>query len=280
MSPRRSRAKAYLFIWLLALIGMGLAVFFILDAQYYGFLALRAGEAPGYEPAPVPGSPPGEFSRTNTTLRNSIVLVLTLERGTKKILGYGTGFIAHPGYVATNRHVVTAGDTQSSEALDVVVVDAQKRELPALGIDLASPEAGKESGDLALIRIDDVSIPPLYLMDSLPAENGQMSGLDLQTIGFGFDGTYNAVKNVQSMPLSKGVLSRFDPDLDLFVTSGLDARHGNSGGPVFVVRDGSVLGVVTAKSAEDRAGETTFVIPINRLKTLIREVCGSDRPAS
>ncbi len=273
MTVTKSRVKAYFVVATVALVGFALAVFFILDADYFFLMKARgaAGRAPGAA-AESPTAPPGDFSKSSSSLKSSVMLVLVMEKGTRNILAYGTGFVAQPGWVATNRHVVTLEEKYRPEDVDVVVVDEKKGEWPALGVELATPAAGKDSGDLAVIHIEDQSIPPLYLMDSAPAENGQFTGADVQTMGFGFDGTYDNVKTAQAAPLSKGVLSGFNKDMDLFTTSGLDARKGNSGGPVFLVRDGSVIGVVVAKAAKEEAGQTTFVIPVNRLRDLLKEV--------
>ena len=72
---------------------------------------------------------------------------------------YGSGFIVHPHYIITNRHVV-----EHSDGLLVSLESDSKRTYPATVVQI-SEEPGP---DLAVIRCDSLSAPPLRLCAMAP----------------------------------------------------------------------------------------------------------------
>lgn len=170
----------------------------------------------------------------------------------------GTGFLveAEGVHVLTNDHIAAA-------ATDLRVVLPGGREVPAkvIGRDLRL--------DLALLAIDVPRLTPLPLGDSDSLHVGEW----IVVLGNAFG---------DEVSVTAGLVSATGRDAAASLVPGramgfrtflqTDARihRGNSGGPVLDTA-GHVIGVAVATG--DRAGELSFVVPINRVK----EVLGSLR---
>lgn len=163
----------------------------------------------------------------------------------------GSGFVVAEGVVVTNAHVV-AGMPEPG-----VQVGGEGRFLPAR-IVVFDPER-----DLAVLAVDD--------LDALSLTVGEdASAGDLVAVaGFPGDGPYEVVAGrVREQLTAVGADIYGDPGVRREVYSLYSTvRPGNSGGPV-LAEDGSVVGVVFARSTTDsatgyalRVGELTDVLP-------------------
>ncbi len=194
-------------------------------------------------------------------LRQSIVLVLVPNcDGTGT--GNGTGFVVKPGFVATAAHVIA----------DYYNCGSEIRLVDSFGVEHAAAADGRsEADDLALLRISATAIPQLTLTDSRQYQ--EISDLvEVVTIGYPLVGAASAYDSAAVS--GEGNISRFDPDNNRFVTSGLNVNPGNSGGPVFLREDWSVVGVASAKMDVTIGEGIGYVIPINIFKQFFFDTTG------
>ncbi len=177
-------------------------------------------------------------------VQQSIVLLKTATRDGND-QGLGTGFVIDSsGLVVTARHVI--GDGR-----DISVELPNNRRARVTEVFASSGQL-----DLAIVRIDDHSLPPLQL----GTREQIVQGLDVVTVGHP-RGYRNSVVD--------GLISgRRSIDGISMLQLAMPVEPGNSGGPV-VDRQGRVLGVVTMKStASDNLG---FAIPIDVLQDLLAD---------
>ncbi len=156
-------------------------------------------------------------------VRKSLVVVRATDRAGDEA-GFGAGFaVDQPGLIATARHVI--GDGR-----DFVV------ELPdGTTAKVVEVFASSSQLDLAIIRIDDKSLPPLPLstgdiaMQAPLIALGHPLGRHNQMASGAYSGNHE-IDGVQMMELAMPI------------------EPGNSGGPV-LTSDGQVVGMVTMKSS-------------------------------
>jgi len=171
----------------------------------------------------------------------SLVVIRSTDR-TGSELGLGTGFvISSDGLIATAWHVI--GDGR-----EIRVELADGRTLPVTTVHASSSQM-----DLAIIRVEQIDLPPLQL--SLEGRTPQ--GREIVALGHP-EGFRNAIVS--------GVISGYqDIDGVEMLQLAMSIERGNSGGPV-LDRQGNVVGIVTRKSAlEDKIG---FAIPVRLLRDL------------
>ena len=177
-------------------------------------------------------------------IQRSVVLLKTSTRNGSDH-GIGAGFVIdHGGLVVTARHVI--GDGR-----EITV------ELPGNRTSKVT-EVFASSGrlDLAVVRIEDHTIPPL----EIGTADLIVDGLEIVALGHprGFrnsvvDGLISGQREIDGISM---------------LQLAMPVEPGNSGGPV-VDRRGRVVGVVTMKStASDNLG---FAIPVNILSELIAD---------
>lgn len=154
-------------------------------------------------------------------LKSLVVVRATNRAGDES--GFGTGFAVHqPGLIATARHVI--GDGR-----DFVVELPDGSTAPVLEVFASSSQL-----DLAIIRIDNTSLPPLPLSSEDIAEKrplvalGHPRGKRNQMASGVFSGIH-AIEGIGMLELAMPI------------------EPGNSGGPVLTT-DGQVVGLVTMKS--------------------------------
>ena len=191
------------------------------------FAALTPASA---RPVPLP---------SNGQLRNA---VLTAGPSTVKVEGNGcgvlqegSGFVAAPGLVVTNAHVV-AGIAEPRVQIGTTV--------KATSVLLFDP-----SFDLAVLRVPGLTVPTLRL-DPTPVDRGAQAAV----LGFPGGGPFTVD--------AAGVMATFEAQgrdiyghgLTVRKVYELDARvrPGNSGGPL-VLPNGEVVGVVFSRSTVDPA---------------------------
>ncbi len=250
MARRETPLGVKLLLFFLFLIGLTLNVLVILDVTWlHSYLILRDETAVTAQAA--------ELDR----LRRGIVLVLVPTcDGTGT--GNGTGFVVKPGLVATAAQVIADNHTCDS---DIRLVDS-------LGVEHAAVAAGYSAADdLALLRITATDIPQLSLADSRQYQ--EISDVvEVVTIGHPLIGLASAYN--KASVLGAGSISRFDPGKERFVTSGLNTNPGNSGGPIFLRENWSVVGVASAKMDVTIGEGIGYAIPINIFKQFFFETTG------
>lgn len=179
--------------------------------------------------------------------------------------GLGSGFVvSERGEIATNAHVVTAGEGRSIERADDVYVrfaDGNQVAARIVGFDPFS--------DVALLRVNPkgLTLRPLPLGSAERIEVGD----PVAAIGSPFG---------DEQSLSVGVVSALDRSIDSltgFTTSGAiqtDAaiNSGNSGGPLLDA-SGRVLGINS--QIRTRAGDGTgvgFAVPVDTVKRSLEQL--------
>ncbi len=181
-------------------------------------------------PQALIGRPTRQITRSHAVRRAgaSVVRVLGSACGTGL---EGSGWVAAPGEVVTNAHVVAGeGDT-------VVQVDGQSPELPAqvIGFDTHN--------DIAVLRVAGLDLPPLPLASDPPA------GRAAAILGYPRDGPFDVrsgrigatESRLAPDAFGKGAVQRLLTPLRGFV------RPGNSGGPMIDAR-GRVVATVVAET--------------------------------
>jgi S1-C subfamily serine protease len=181
---------------------------------------------------PLPeGSPPSAAIAREPGVRaasRSVVRVLGTACG---LAIEGSGWVAEPGVVVTNAHVV-AGEHDTT-----VEIDGHEPELSAYAI------AFDPVDDIAILRVPGLSLPSLTLASSAPANHAGA------ILGYPENGPLDArpVRIGRTQPIvtddayGRGPVSRLLTPLRGLV------RPGNSGGPL-VGRDGRVLTTVFAST--------------------------------
>ena len=169
----------------------------------------------------------------------------------------GTGFLveANGVYVITNDHIASA-----STELRVVLPDRSEVAAKLLGRDTRL--------DLALLSIDVPRLTPLPLGDS----NNLAVGEWLVVLGDPFGDDVTASAGIVSATGREGAGSLAAGRMmgyRTFIQTDARIHRGNSGGPV-IDTAGQVVGVAVATG--DRLTETSFVIPIERVREVIGQL--------
>ena len=157
--------------------------------------------------------------------------------------GKGTGFLvdAARGWLITNAHV--AGHSPSE--LTVKWADGQKSKATAIYVD---PHV-----DVAVLAVDPLDArkhPAARLACGPYPSAGHPVGVLGHPIGF----RYNASRGIVS-----GATSRFGQDLILMDAA---VNHGNSGGPVFSLESGAVIGIATLTMNTEEVHGITLAVPM------------------
>lgn len=258
------------FLALIFIIGIGINIFVVLDAEKLHWLILPDKEKIGGGGNP----PPPELNNFVADARKSILFIQVYGQD-NKLACVGTGFIIKPGYVATNAHVITCKQTNVAKFR---LKDHTGGEHVAKIAGVSSQRGNAE--DLAVLRIVDTSLPTLKLTDS--AEYEVRAGDEVFTVGYPLPGIASSV-DMASMS-NVGRISQFSNEKDMFIVNGMQPNAGNSGGPVFVLAEGKlagVLGIVVSgvRGNVPGVGEVAgveYVIPINRMKNFFRMKIGEN----
>jgi S1-C subfamily serine protease len=150
----------------------------------------------------------------------------------------GSGWIARPGLVVTNAHVVAG---QDDTEVDFGGDDDDGRDATAVHYD--------PGNDLAILRVDGLGGRPLPLADE------PRDGADAAVLGFPENGPYATTAarvGATEVILSEDSYGRGPVPRELTSLRG-QIRSGNSGGPV-VDADGRVVATVFASTVGDKAG--------------------------
>jgi len=178
----------------------------------------------------------------------------------------GTAFVVKPGYVATAAHIF--GEGQQPCAGPIRLVDYK-------GLEHAATLQGVSADDdLALLKLDDATLPALRLANASNYESPD-AVVRLVTIGYPLIQEGASARDSASIS-GEGSLSRFMRDRNVFVTSGLNLNPGNSGGPIFIRDDWTVLGIARAKLPNTIGDGIGFVASIRSFENFFREKTGQE----
>ncbi len=201
----------------------------------------------------------------------------------------GTGFVVGNGtLVATNAHVVPdVLDAASGETLLVQAVSgtagAQRR--------LAKTAAKDKSHDLALLRIEGTPLPAMTLQTAGPVREGQ----SVAFTGFPIGGVLGlspvthrgiisaitpiALPSATANQLNEQVIKRLKSGTFEVYQLDATAYPGNSGGPLFEMEKGEVIGIInmvfvknTKESILSHPSGISFAVPVLYLQELLRDV--------
>ncbi|WP_207682128.1 S1C family serine protease [Desulfonema magnum] len=261
MSRGQPTGMVKFFLFMVFLIGIGLNTFVILDAEHFRWII----------------RPPNDISTVDLSkfvpeAKKSILLVVAIGCD-NKACGTGTGFVIQPGYVATNAHVAACGAQCKKFALQ----DYKGMKHVATLEGITSRRGTAE--DLAILKINDTSLPPLQLADSAEYEVDH-DGDAIFTIGYPLLGIASSADKASVS--DEGRIAQFSTDHDMFIANGMQPNPGNSGGPVFLANEKKVVGlIVSGVRGEVQGVEVAgveYVIPINRMKNFFQQITGQDLP--
>lgn len=175
----------------------------------------------------------------------------------------GSGFIiSDDGYIITNYHVISYAVVYDGD-LTVLMHDGSTHEATVVGY--------LESNDIAVIKIEAEGLKPVALGDSdkiLVGETVYAIGNPLGELEYTI--TDGIVSAQDRMITTKDEITNAKTSINMFqITAAVNA--GNSGGPVYNSR-GEVIGVVTAKYADEGIEGLGFAIPINDAVSIAKQI--------
>lgn len=183
------------------------------------------------EPSPAPRVPVAAGPQVRAAVRAAAPSVLRITSVGCGRITSGSGFVAAPGLVITNAHVVAGvdrplvQDSRGSRRTSVVLFD------PRL--------------DVAVLRTSGLAGAPLTLMRGV-AGRGQVGAVLGYPGGGPFVAQPGAVRSVFENAVGRDIYSRDLVSRDVYQLDS-SVHPGNSGGP-FVSSNGQVIGVVFASS--------------------------------
>jgi S1-C subfamily serine protease len=223
-------------------------------------------------------------------IKPSIVVVGTyLKTRSPAFVMRGTGFVVGNGtLVATNAHVVPENLDSANGEILVIQATAGHGLLQQRP---AKATAGDKSHDLALLRIDGPPLPALVLQSGGPVREGQSVAFTGFPIGsvLGLSpvthrGIISAITPIvlpsaKANQLNEKVIKRLKSGtFEIYQLDGT-AYPGNSGGPLFEMEKGEVIGIInmvfvkgTKESVLSHPSGISFAIPVLYLQELLREV--------
>jgi S1-C subfamily serine protease len=205
-------------------------------------LPIRAGGQPGNQPLPppVPSSTPAasasepspaRSSATGDPIRDALLSVAVVACR----VGHGSGFVASPGLLVTNYHVIADEAIEDLAALFFDPVSHAETRYP-VSLVVEDPER-----DLAILALD-ASLPPLPGCDGFEHSNGhRVVVIGSPGIGPHGERLENVVTDGRLGPVYR------DADAPPRWSLSTTLNPGNSGGPVLDAATGAVLGVTVAK---------------------------------
>ncbi|MBE6958886.1 MAG: trypsin-like serine protease [Ruminococcaceae bacterium] len=207
-------------------------------------------------PVPTDGLTPGQVHAQN---RNSVVAIAN-QGVTTNIFGQttetasaGSGFvISEDGYIVTNYHVIEGATT-------LTVITNNEDEYPAtvVGYD--------EQNDFALIKVETSGWTPVKLGSSddlIVGDQVVAIGNPLGEITNSLTVGYISVKD-RDVTIEGSIINMLQTDAAI--------NPGNSGGPLFNMK-GEVIGITTAKYADEAVEGISFAIPIDDVADMINEL--------
>jgi S1-C subfamily serine protease len=201
-------------------------------------------KAPSVAPPPLAEVVPDRVMNTAEIVQryeSSVALI----KGKK---GSGTGFIARPGIIATNSHVIDGERVKDLEVRFPSAPEKQQGPYPAKVI------YQDKDRDLALLRVA-TDLAPVRVAEKYKFRKGE----DVTVIGNPGVGGQMILENA----ISRGIVSSMTKiNQHSFLQLGIAINPGNSGGPVFDPK-GRVIGVVTLKTTQQEG--LAFAVPAEDL---------------
>ncbi len=165
----------------------------------------------------------------------------------------GSGFvISDQGEVVTNAHV--AAPYGAKAKLTVETIDGKTYGARLIGIDVAS--------DLALLKIDTHSIPPLIMADERRLHLGEETWAVGNPLDIGISVTRGTISSIGSMRMGFN-------QVESYVHSDAYITHGSSGGPLLNVL-GKVVGVSAVGYNEEKG--QGYSIPSSMARLVIEQL--------
>lgn len=222
-------------------------------------------------------------------IKPSIVVVGTYEKTrSPAFIMRGTGFVVGNGtLVATNAHVVPDSlDSANGEILVIQVLSGRdgRQQRPAKTV------ANDKSHDLALLRIEGPPLPAVVLQTGGAVREGQ----SVAFTGFPIGGVLGlspvthrgiisaitpiALPGATANQLNAKVIKRLKSGtFEVYQLDGT-AYPGNSGGPLFEMEKGEVIGIInmvfvkgTKESILSQPSGISFAVPVSYLQELLRD---------
>lgn len=170
------------------------------------------------------------------------------------VSGVGSGVVLdRNGHVVTNRHVI-----HQAQRLSLADSNGKRFEATLLG--------GDQLADIAVLRVENSTLPPATLGDSDQLEVGQLAIAIGNPYGFILGGptvTTGVVSGINRQIHAENLL------LDNLIQTDAAINPGNSGGPLVDI-GGHVIGINTATIPF--AQGIGFAIPINTVKDIASEI--------
>lgn len=224
-------------------------------AGTYGFPQIFVDGEPDAESVSEPVA--AEVEAAAEAARQSVVRVEGAACGR---ISSGSGFIASPGFVVTNAHVVAGVGTP------VVVRGSEKHR--------AVPVWFNDALDFAVLRVEGMNGPALSFAKSVPERGqsgailGHPGGGDLTVVSGVMQGQYEAVgRDIYGQDLATRRIYRVQAVI----------QQGSSGGP-FVLPDGSVAGVMFGASPSQP--DTSYAIASTEAASELSRATASGGPVS
>lgn len=175
----------------------------------------------------------------------------------------GSGIIiSDDGYIATNYHVVSYMDPDSSygssSIMEVFLNDGRQVQAEFVG--------GDEQTDLAIIKIDMKNLTPAQYGDSSKLKAGELALVIGNPLGISLAGS-----------VTKGCISAVSRTINTgsatitLIQTDAAVNPGNSGGAL-LNSQGKVIGIVNAKISETDVEGLGFAIPINDAKPILEQL--------
>jgi serine protease Do len=170
-------------------------------------------------------------------------------------LGSGV-IVTNEGHIITNTHVVTDGEGNQVDQIEVQLSDGRRKKARLIGAD--------SQADLAVLKIDDPSVKPLKLADSDTVQPGDF----VLAIGNPLGLQETVTDGIISW---RGQPNSTDFRGDLLQTNAA-INPGNSGGPLVNLR-GEVVGINEQILSQSGGSEGIgFAIPSNNVRSVLEGV--------
>jgi S1-C subfamily serine protease len=222
----------------------------------------RVFEGLGPEPIrPVPAPDPAALQSPAIRTALGSVIHVRADAPSCDQVQVGSGWVAEPGLVVTNAHVV-AGSSRVSVSVDGTGPETN-----------ASVVAFDPARDVAVLAVDGLGAPALVAGGTLGA------GDDAVVAGFpGDEGLFVGAARVREVIVATGADIYGRPGVDRQVYSlRADIRKGASGGPVLDA-NGRAVGMVFASSLDD--SKTGYALTLAEVAPVLEQAEAARTPAS
>lgn len=222
----------------------------------YGFPQIFVGGEPQTAPTAQPA-----HEDVETAAAKARQAVVRVEGQACSAISAGSGFVAAPGFVATNAHVIAGVDTPV-----VVRGDEKFRAVPVWFNDKL---------DFAVLRVSGLERPVLSLASSAP-ERGQSGAV----LGYPNGGPLTVVPGVMQAryeAVGRDIYSQRLVTRSIYEVQA-SIQRGNSGGP-FVLPNGTVAGMMFGAPTE-AIGVTSYAISSAEMNDELDQAIGKNSPVA